>query len=42
MKYLMFVIADPAAAAQAQPSADDLTIEEWLADRRRTGEADHR
>ena len=44
MKYLMFVIADPAAAAQAQPSADDLTIEEWLADvdgrgKRITGDA---
>src|SRR5947209_8783895 len=44
MKYLMFVIADPAAAAAAQPSADDLTIEEWLADvdgrgKRITGDA---
>jgi hypothetical protein len=44
MKYLMLVIADPAAAAEAQPSADDLTIEEWLADvdgrgKRITGDA---
>jgi hypothetical protein len=44
MRYLMFVIADPAAAAEAQPSADDLTIEEWLADvdgrgKRITGDA---
>jgi hypothetical protein len=44
MKYLMFVIADPAAAAEARPSADDLTIEEWLADvdgrgKRITGDA---
>ena len=40
----MLVIADPAAAAEAQPSADDLTIEEWLADvdgrgKRITGDA---
>lgn len=32
MKYMMFVIADPAAAAEAMPSDDDLTIEQWLAD----------
>ena len=30
MKYMMFVVADPAAAAEADPTADDLTIEEWL------------
>jgi hypothetical protein len=32
MKYMMFVVADPDAAAEAEPSEDDLTIEEWLAD----------
>ena len=32
MKYMMFVVADPAAAAEAMPSDDDLTIEQWLAD----------
>jgi|SRR5215217_5062887 hypothetical protein len=32
MKYMMFVVADPAAAAEAEPSDKDLTIEEWLAD----------
>ena len=32
MKYLMFVVADPALAAQADPDADELTIEEWLAE----------
>jgi hypothetical protein len=30
VKYMMFVVADPAAAAEADPTADDLTIEEWL------------
>ena len=30
MKYMMFVVADPAAAAEAEPSKDDLTIEQWL------------
>ena len=29
---MMFVVADPAAAAEAQPSENDLTIEEWLAE----------
>ena len=32
MKYMMFVVADPAAAAGAEPSGEDLTIEQWLAD----------
>jgi hypothetical protein len=32
MKYMMFVVADPAAAAGATSSDDDLTIEQWLAD----------
>jgi hypothetical protein len=31
MKYMMFVVADPDAAAEAEPE-DDLTIDEWLAD----------
>jgi hypothetical protein len=30
VKYMMFVVVDPAAAAEADPEADDLTIEEWL------------
>jgi hypothetical protein len=30
MKYMMFVVADP--AAQAEPSPDDLTIDQWLAE----------
>ena len=30
MKYMMFVVVDPDAAAEAEPSADDLTIEQWL------------
>jgi hypothetical protein len=46
MKYMMFVVADPAAAAEATPSDDDLTIEQWLADvdgrgKRITGNALH-
>jgi hypothetical protein len=32
MRYMMFVVADPAAAAEAEPSEDDLTIEQWLDD----------
>jgi hypothetical protein len=32
MKYMMFVVADPAAAAEADPSRDDLTVEQWLAE----------
>lgn len=32
MKYMMFVVVDPDAAAEAEPSEQDLTIEEWLAD----------
>jgi hypothetical protein len=33
MKYMMFVVVDPDAAAEAdEPSADDLTIDEWVAD----------
>ena len=30
MRYMMFVVADPAAAAEAEPIEGDLTIEEWL------------
>jgi hypothetical protein len=30
MKYMMFVVVDPDAAAEAEPSQDDLTIEQWL------------
>jgi hypothetical protein len=29
---MMFVVADPDAAAEAEPSADDLSIEQWLAE----------
>ena len=32
MKYMMFVVDDPVAAAEADPSADELTIEQWLAE----------
>jgi hypothetical protein len=32
MKYMMFVVVDPDAAVEAEPSGDDLTIEQWLAD----------
>ena len=32
MKYMMFVVADPAAAAEAEPYDGELTIEEWVAD----------
>src|SRR5215471_13951766 len=32
MKFMMFVVADQAAAAEADPNANDLTIEEWLAE----------
>jgi hypothetical protein len=32
MKYMMFVVADPDAEAQAEPLADELTIEQWLAE----------
>ena len=44
MKYMMFVVVDPDAAAEAEPSEDDLTIAEWLADvdgrgKRITGDA---
>jgi hypothetical protein len=44
MRYMMFVIADPDAAAEAEPSEDDLTIEQWLAEvegssKRITGDA---
>jgi hypothetical protein len=37
VKYMMFVVADPDAAAEAQPNENDLTIEEWLADVERRG-----
>lgn len=30
MKYMMFVVVDP--ALQAEPSPDDLTIDQWLAE----------
>jgi len=30
MRYMMFVVADPVAAAGADPDADELTIEQWL------------
>ena len=44
MKYMLFVVVDPDAAAEAEPSEDELTIEEWLADvdgrgKRITGDA---
>jgi hypothetical protein len=44
MKYMMFVVADPAAAREAEPSENDLKIEQWLADveargKRITGDA---
>jgi hypothetical protein len=44
MKYMMFVVVDPDAAAEDEPSEDELTIEEWLADvdgqgKRITGDA---
>ena len=32
MKFMMFVVADPEAAAQADSSEDELTIDEWLDD----------
>jgi hypothetical protein len=37
MKYMMFVVADPDAAAEAQPSDGVLPIEEWVADVDRRG-----
>lgn len=44
MKFMMFVVVDPDAAAQAEPSEDDLSIDEWLDDvdgrgKRITGDA---
>jgi hypothetical protein len=44
MKYMMFVVVDPDAAAEAEPSESDPTIEQWLADvdgrgKRITGDA---
>jgi hypothetical protein len=44
MKYMMFVVVDPDAAAEAGPSGDEPTIEQWLADvdgrgKRITGDA---
>jgi hypothetical protein len=44
VKFMMFVVADPEAAAQAEPSGDDLTIDQWLDDvdgrgKRITGDA---
>ncbi len=32
MKYMMFVVADPAAAAEAEPSESDISIDQWLAE----------
>jgi len=32
MRYMMFVVVDPAAAAEAEPSDNDLTTDEWVAD----------
>jgi hypothetical protein len=32
VKYMMFVVADPAAAAEAEPIPDEWTIEQWLDD----------
>jgi hypothetical protein len=32
MKYMMFVVVDPEAAAQAKPSEHDIPIEEWVHD----------
>jgi hypothetical protein len=32
MKYMMFVVADPDAAAEYEPSPDDPRIEDWVAD----------
>jgi hypothetical protein len=32
MKYMMFVVVDPDAAAEAEPFEGELSIEEWLAD----------
>ena len=37
MKYLMFVVADPALAAEAEPYDGELTIEEWVEDVDRRG-----
>ena len=37
MKYMMLVIADPEAAAEAEPRAEDWTIEKWLDDVARRG-----
>jgi len=42
MKYMMFVVADPTAAAEAEQSPDDISIDEWLAEvegKRITGDA---
>jgi hypothetical protein len=32
MKYMMFVVADPDAEAEAEPLEGELTIEQWLAE----------
>jgi hypothetical protein len=32
MKYMMFVVVDPDAAAEAEPIEGELTIQQWLAD----------
>lgn len=44
MKYMMFVVVDPDAAAAAEKSPDELTIEQWLTEvegrgKRVTGDA---
>ena len=38
MKYRMFVVAGQGAAAEAEPSPDDLAIEQWLAEVQRRGQ----
>ena len=42
MKYMMFVVADPTATAEVEPSENDLTIDEWLAEVEREHRADTR
>ena len=42
MKYMMFVVADPDAAAEAEPADDDLTIDQWLEEVEGARETGHR